>query len=132
RVIPFFSMRMVPGLEIPMLVRSGHWQLGLSGLAIVLGVAGQDAAMGAALFLVGAVSLWQLLLWKPLAVLHKPMLWILYLGYGAMGVGLLAAAAHLAGVGGDVLARSAAHVHIIGMGGFSILIIGMVTRTALG
>src|SRR5690606_11662094 len=36
RVIPFFATRMVPGLELPMLVRSGHVQLGLSTLAIVL------------------------------------------------------------------------------------------------
>src|SRR5690606_19053253 len=99
---------------------------------IVLGLAGQNPAMGVALFLVGAVSLWQLVCWKPLSILHKPMLWILYLGYGVMGLGLVAAAMHLAGIGGAILARSAAHVHIIGMGGFAILIIGMVTRTALG
>ncbi|MBB5215210.1 NnrS family protein [Parapusillimonas granuli] len=132
RVIPFFSMRMVPGLEIPMLVRSGHVQLGLSALAILLGLAGQGAAMGVALFLVGLVSLWQLGRWKPLAVLRKPMLWILYLGYGAIGVGLMVAAAQFSGVSSGVLARSATHVHLIGMGGFAVLIIGMVTRTALG
>src|SRR5690606_29894144 len=38
----------------------------------------------------------------------------------------------LLGLGGVFLARDAAHVHIIGMGGFAVLIIGMVTRTALG
>src|SRR5690606_27479045 len=31
-----------------------------------------------------------------------------------------------------LLARSATHVHLIGMAGFCILIIGMLTRTALG
>ncbi|WP_442593160.1 NnrS family protein [Parapusillimonas sp. JC17] len=132
RVIPFFSMRMVPGLEIPMLVRSGHVQLVLSAAAILLGLAGQGKAMGAALFVVGLVSLWQLARWKPLAVLHKPMLWILYLGYGAMGIGLMVAAVQLGGLSTGVLARNAAHVHLIGMGGFAVLIIGMLTRTALG
>src|SRR3546814_5008998 len=77
RVIPFFSMRMVPGLELPMQVRSGQFQLVVSVLAIDLGLAGLSLAMAAALAAVGLVSLWQVLRWKPLAVLHKPMLWIL-------------------------------------------------------
>ncbi|NGM87095.1 NnrS family protein [Parapusillimonas sp. SGNA-6] len=132
RVIPFFSMRMVPGLKIPMQIRSGQAQLAISALAIVLGLLGQPVPMAAALAVVGVISLVQLMRWKPLAVLHKPMLWILYLGYACMGVGLLFAAVQLSGLGAGVLARTAVHVHIIGMGGFAILIIGMVTRTALG
>jgi uncharacterized protein involved in response to NO len=125
-------MRMVPGLKIPMQIRSGQAQLAISALAIVLGLLGQPVPMAAALAVVGVISLVQLLRWKPLAVLHKPMLWILYLGYACMGVGLLVAAVQLSGLGAGVLARTAVHVHIIGMGGFAILIIGMVTRTALG
>ncbi len=132
RVIPFFSMRMVPGLEIPMQVRSGHAQMVIGTLAIVLGIAGQGPLMAVALAAVGLISLYQTLRWKPLAVLHKPMLWILYLGYIAMGVGLLFAAWHASGLAQGMLARAAVHVHIIGMGGFAVLIIGMVTRTALG
>ena len=38
RVIPFFSMRMVQGLQIPMLTRSGHVQMVFSALALVAGV----------------------------------------------------------------------------------------------
>src|SRR5690606_277359 len=52
RVIPFFSMRMVPGLQIPMQVRSGHVQMAVSVLAIVLGLAGQPRLMAAALAVV--------------------------------------------------------------------------------
>jgi uncharacterized protein involved in response to NO len=133
RVIPFFSMRMVPGLELPMQVRSGQFQLITSVLAIVFGLIGQNQAMAAALLVTGAISLWQLLRWKPVAVLHKPMLWILYLGYAFMGLGLILAALHIGQIGGSILfARAATHAHTIGMGGFAILIIGMVTRTALG
>lgn len=132
RVVPFFAMRAVPGLVIPMLTRSGQAQLILGVLAIILGLAGQKTAMAVALGLAGAISLYQIARWKPHAVLHKPILWILYLGYAAMGIGLLFAAVHLAGLGTGVLARTAVHVHIIGMAGFSVLIIGMVTRTALG
>ncbi len=132
RVIPFFAMRMVPGLDIPMQTRNGQIQLAVSVLAIAAGVAGFSAAMAVALAIVGVMSLWQLVLWKPDAVLRKPMLWILYLGYAAMGIGLLFAAWHASGLASGVLSRAAVHVHIIGMGGFAILIIGMVTRTALG
>lgn len=132
RVIPFFSMRMVPGLELPMQVRTGQAQLAVSVLAIAFGIAGLPVYMAVALAIAGIISLWQIASWKPLSVLHKPMLWILYLGYIAMGIGLLFAAFHASGLGTGILARSAVHVHIIGMGGFSVLIIGMLTRTALG
>ncbi len=132
RVIPFFAMRMVPGLELPMQVRSGQVQLALSAAAVVLGLAGLPVYMAAALAVVGIISLWQVSSWKPIAVLHKPMLWILYLGYVGMGIGLLFASLHSSGLAAGVLARSAVHVHIIGMGGFAVLIIGMLTRTALG
>lgn len=132
RVIPFFSMRMVPGLKIPMLVRSGHAQMVISVLAIIMGLLHQSVAMAVCLAIVGVISLVQLVYWRPLAVLRKPMLWILYLGYAFIGIGLLAAAAQLSGLGTGVFARSAMHVHLIGMAGFCILIIGMLTRTALG
>lgn len=132
RVVPFFAGRMVPGLEIPMLAGSGRIQLALGAAAIAAGLANLHAIMAGALAIVGLIGLYQVWRWKPLSVLHKPMLWILYLGYLGLALGLLAAAAHLSGLGGVYLARAAAHVHIIGMGGFAMLIIGMVTRTALG
>jgi len=132
RVIPFFAMRAIQGLNIPMLTRSGQAQLVLGVLAIALGLAGLAVPMALALAATGLVSLYQILRWKPQAVLQKPILWILYLGYAALGIGLLLAAAHVAGLGSAAFARAAVHVHVIGMAGFSVLIIGMVTRTALG
>ncbi|WP_345797057.1 NnrS family protein [Castellaniella sp. MT123] len=152
RVIPFFSMRMVPGLKIPMLTRSGHVQMVFSVLALIAGVLIQltgipmtpgsaphplPLVMAASLLITGLISLGQLLYWQPLAVLRKPMLWILYLGYAFIGIGLLAAAFQISHLFDPallhgVLARSATHVHLIGMAGFCVLIIGMLTRTALG
>ncbi|WP_369414119.1 NnrS family protein [Paracandidimonas lactea] len=132
RVIPFFAMRMVPGLEIPMLTRSGHAQMVLSVAAIAFSLLQAPVLMAITLAATGLIALWQLFCWKPAAVLRKPMLWILYLGYASMAVGLLVAACYEAGLGGGVLARAAVHAHVIGMGGFAVLIIGMVTRTALG
>ena len=132
RVVPFFAGRMVPGLDIPMLANSGRVQLVVGSVAILAGLFQLNVIMAIALAIVGLIGLYQVWRWKPLSVLHKPMLWILYLGYSCLALGLLAAAAHLLGAGGIFLARDAAHVHIIGMGGFAVLIIGMVTRTALG
>ena len=132
RVIPFFAMRMVPGLTLPMHLRTGHAQMVMGTLAIVLGLSGLTQPMAVVLVAVGIISLVQTVSWKPMAVLRKPMLWILYLGYMGLGMGLLFAAWHYSGFATGVLARSAVHIHIIAMGGFSLLIIGMVTRTALG
>jgi len=128
RVIPFFAMRAVAGLKIPMHTRSGHWQLAAGGLAVLFGLLNMPTAAAIALAVTGLIALVQLFAWKPLAVRQKPLLWVLYAGYAALGAGLLVAAAHAAGW----VVRPAWPVHVIGVGGFSVLIIGMVTRTALG
>lgn len=128
RVIPFFAMRAVPGLEIPMLTRSGQWQLAAGLVAILCMLAGWRLSAAAALAVAGLISLVQILAWKPWAVRRVPLLWILYAGYSGLGAGLLVAAAYYAGW----VLRAAWPVHVIGVAGFSVLVIGMVTRTALG
>lgn len=128
RVIPFFAMRAVPGLQLPMHLRSGQFQLGVGALAVLFLLLRLNGPLALALGLAGALSLLQVISWKPWAVWRKPLLWILYLGYAGLGAGLLVAAAQAAGLA----LRSAVHVHVIAVGGFSVLIIGMVTRTALG
>ncbi len=128
RVIPFFAMRAIDGLVIPMHQRSGAWQLAAGTLAIGFGLLGTARLQGACLAVAGAIALWQLASWRPWAVRRVPLLWILYAGYAALGAGLLLAAARAAGAG----PVAAWPVHVIGVAGFSVLIIGMVTRTALG
>lgn len=128
RVIPFFAMRAVSGLQIPMHTASGQWQLAAGAIAIVAQALGWAGLVAAGLVVAGAIALWQVLAWRPLAVRHVPMLWILYVGYAALGAGLLVAAAHAAGW----VLRAAWPAHVIGVAGFGVLIIGMVTRTALG
>jgi uncharacterized protein involved in response to NO len=128
RVIPFFAMRAVAGLQIPMHTASGQWQLGTGVLAVVCLLLGWTSGLVAALTLAGMLTLWQVLAWKPWAVRQVPLLWILYLGHAALGAGLLVAAAQ---AGGWVL-RLAWPVHVIAVAGFAVLTIGMVTRTALG
>lgn len=132
RVIPFFAMRAVPGLTLPMHARSGQWQLGAGALAIAAGVLGWTPVMIASLGVAGAIALVQVLTWRPWAVRRVPLLWILYVGYAAIGVGLWVAAAHASGWGVSWGLRAAWPDHVIGVAGFSVLIIGMVTRTALG
>jgi uncharacterized protein involved in response to NO len=128
RVIPFFAMRAVPGLQIPMHERSGQWQLVAAAVAIAALLAGWSWLQASALALAGSLALWQVLAWRPAAVRGRPLLWILYAGYSGLGVGLLASAAHAVGVA----MPSALSVHLVAMAGFSTLIIGMLTRTALG
>ncbi|WP_322996317.1 NnrS family protein [Castellaniella sp.] len=152
RVVPFFAMRMVQGLKIPMLMKSGQAQMIFSALALIAGVLVQITGtpmtpgsgphllpliMAASLAITGLISLGQLFYWKPLAIIRNPMLWILYLGYAFLGIGLLAAAWQFSNlfdpaILDGVLIRTATHVHLIGLAGFCILIIGMLTRTALG
>jgi len=128
RVIPFFAMRAVPGLQLPMHEKSSWVQLSAGALAVLFALMQWRVPQALALGVAGLVPLWQLLSWQPLAVRRKPLLWILYAGYAGLGLGLLLAAAQ---AGGAPL-RNAVHVHVIAMAGFSLLIIGMVTRTALG
>jgi uncharacterized protein involved in response to NO len=128
RVIPFFAMRAVPGLSIPKHLETGWVQLAACAVAVVSLLAGVAWLSAAALGLAGVLALVQLASWKPLAVRGNALLWIVYVGYAGMGVGLLLAALQYAGV--EV--PRVLPVHTIAMAGFSVLIIGMVTRTALG
>lgn len=128
RVIPFFATRAIPGLTIPMHLESGRVQVTIGGLAIVFLLVGWSVGVAVALFLAGLISLWQVLSWKPWAVRKVPLLWVLYIGYSGLGMGLIVAAVEASGVS----MPPALPVHLIGVGGFSVLIIGMVTRTALG
>lgn len=128
RVIPFFAMRAVQGLEVPNQMKTGWVQLGACAVAVVSLFAGISLLSAAALALAGVLALVQLISWKPMAVRSNALLWILYAGYAGIGIGLLMAALQYAGVD---LPR-VLPVHTIAMAGFSVLIIGMTTRTALG
>jgi uncharacterized protein involved in response to NO len=128
RVIPFFAMRAVHGLSIPKHQETGWVQLGACAVAVVSLLAGMAWLSAAALGLAGVLALVQLISWKPLAVRGNALLWILYVGYAGIGMGLLLAALQYAGI--EV--PRVLPVHTIAMAGFSVLIIGMVTRTALG
>ncbi len=128
RVIPFFAMRAVSGLQIPKHTRSGQVQLTLATLALLCWLFQFTVIAGILLFVSGLLSLWQVWQWQPGAVLKVPLLWVLYAGYALLGLGLMGFGGILAGLPW----RPPASIHMIGMGGFAVLIIGMITRTALG
>lgn len=128
RVIPFFAMRAVPGLNIPKHTETGWVQLGACAVAALSLLLGLQWLSAFALGLAGGLALVQVISWKPLAVRANALLWILYVGFGCVGLGLVLAALSAAGVD---LPRVLA-VHVIAMAGFSVMILGMVTRTALG
>jgi uncharacterized protein involved in response to NO len=132
RVIPFFAMRAVAGLDVPMHTGSGQWQLGAGALAVVAGLLGWAGVAALALAVAGALAVVQVVAWKPQAVRRVPLLWILYAGYAALGAGLLVAAAQIGPWNEGGALRTAWPAHVIATAGFSVLIIGMVTRTALG
>lgn len=65
--------------------------------------------------------------WRPWATLRTPLLWILHLSHGWLIVALLVLAAASAG-----LLPLSAVVHLLTVGLIAGLILGMITRTALG
>ena len=114
RVIPFFAMRAIPGLALPMQTRVGQVQLAACAAAVVFVFAGLSMAAAIALGSAGALALLQVVRWKPMAVRRNPLLWILYVGYAGLGLGLLATACTAAGLH-DV--PPALSVHMIAMAG---------------
>lgn len=129
RVIPFFAQRGA-NLDIPRSEKSGKYQLWLSALAVISLALGNHPVTSILLFILGAITLYQLYTWKPWGVRKVPLLWVLYFSYFFLGLGLIVAAAYF--FPGEAILPPATFVHLIGMGGFSVMIIGMMTRTALG
>ena len=129
RVIPFFAMRAVPGLEVNREIATGWINLILLLVAGTLQAVGLASRVEAVLLLVSAaVMAWQLLRWKPWRVVGRPMLWILYLGYAGVAAGIAALGAQTAGLP----VPDSLWIHILTVCGFSLLIMGMATRSSLG
>lgn len=128
RVIPFFASRALSHLTLDRHTRSGQVQATLAALGILFWVFDLNPWAALFLFAAGLLTFWHVIAWKPGSVLGTPLLWILYLGYLGLGLGLWAAAFYAM----DWTVRLSWPVHMLGMAGFGALIIGMITRTALG
>ncbi len=128
RVIPMFTLNAVRGLRQFKDPRLDRAAIGASVAAFVLDLAGVSGIALAVVALAAALLQGARLAgWGPQGTLRKPILWILHASYAWAVVGfVLMAAAAL----GAVPRTLSVHAFAVGLVGG--LIIGMITRTALG
>ncbi|MFO1196123.1 MAG: NnrS family protein [Burkholderiaceae bacterium] len=128
RVIPMFTANAIRGLSQFRDARLDRAAIAAGVLAFGLELAGAPAlaTVPAALAAAGlhAARLWG---WRPLATRARPILWILHAGYAWICVGFVM----LAAAGAGLVARPLA-LHAFALGAVGGLVIGMITRTALG
>ncbi len=128
RVIPMFTVNGIPGVR-PVS------RLNVNRACVILTVAAAAAwaflppspLVAAFAFAAGGAQLVRLAGWKPYATLRVPLVWILHLSMLWIVVGFIllgfAALGHVA---------QTAAFHVLAVGSMAGLILGMITRTALG
>jgi len=128
RVVPSFTRNAVPSAHIrawPRVDRAAMIALAAALLAAGTGMSGPLAGVLALIAAtLHALRLWT---WDPWCTRTRPILWILHLSYAWIPLGLLLLAAAHAG-----LIPELAAVHAFGTGAIGGMIVGMITRTALG
>ncbi len=128
RMIPGFTANAVPDSRPIVRVMRDRIALGLVGLASVGWLCGFPPLLAAALASAAACAqLARLAGWKPQRTVHHPILWILHLSYAWIPFGFFLMA--LAAFG---IVSSSTVFHALAIGSTAGLIIGMITRTALG
>lgn len=127
RVIPMFTTN-ATGVKTVTNARTDKLALAFTAAAGVAWVLALPAAL-TTLLASGAAAAQGVRLagWKPLRSLHNPLLWILHLSYAWIPIGFLLLA--LAEYG---LVPQSAAIHVLAVGALAGLILGMITRTALG
>jgi uncharacterized protein involved in response to NO len=128
RVIPGFTANAVPGTKP--LVREPYDRLGLvlTVLACLSWILRAPAPMTAAFATsAGVAQMIRLIGWKAYRTLGNPLLWILHLSYAWLSLGFLLLAAAALG-----LLPASSAIHVLAIGAMSGMMIGMMTRTALG
>jgi len=128
RVIPGFTKNAVQGSTPIVNEKRDRISIALTALACIGWVAGLPAPLTAALaFAAAAAQLSRVAGWKPHVTFRNPLLWILHLSYAWIPVGFI-----LLGLAALQLAPASAAIHVLAIGATAGLIIGMITRTALG
>jgi uncharacterized protein involved in response to NO len=128
RVIPGFTKNAVQGSEPIVNVKRDKISIALTALASIGWVCSFPAPLTASLaFAAAAGQLTRLVGWKPQCTLRNPLLWILHLSYAWIPVGFI-----LLGLATLQLVPASAAIHALAIGATAGLIIGMITRTALG
>lgn len=132
RVIPMFTengLRQALGRQVSLPRRDwlDHSGTGATLGAVLLWIGNAGAWAAGVSMLAAALMLLRSLLWRPWLTWRVPLLWILHAGHFWIPAGLALLACAQVGW----LPRSAA-LHAFGIGATGGLIIGMITRTALG
>jgi len=128
RVIPGFTANMAPGSAPKGSALAARANIALALAASVSWTAGLPAWPTAILAAAsGALQLARVACWSPQHTLRYPLLWVLHLSYAWIGAGFLLLASAALGIGSVSSA-----MHAIAVGGMSGLMLGMMTRTAIG
>ncbi|HQY28971.1 MAG TPA: NnrS family protein [Burkholderiaceae bacterium] len=128
RVIPSFTANALPGIRQYRRRWLDVLALAATAAALLLVLLGAPAAPTvAACVVAAALQAARLAGWNPVAARRQALLWILHVSYAWIPVGLVLLAC---GVAGKL--PISAGVHALTLGAISGLIMGMITRTALG
>lgn len=128
RVIPMFTRNGAPGSQPVTIAWREKTSIALLAATALAWVAGLPPALVAAVaFAAAGMNALRLIGWAPFATLRVPLLWILHLAYAWIVAGLVLLGFAALGIGSASTA-----FHALAVGGMSGLIIGMITRTALG
>jgi len=130
RVIPFFTEKAVPGAVLrrrDWVEAGGFATLGAAALADLVW---PNGALSGGLFLAAGVVQavrWQGWYGRNHGIWRRPILWVLYVGYLWVVVGLA-----LRGLAGFGLFPRALVLHALTLGGIGVLTLGMMSRVILG
>ena len=128
RVIPMFTRNAVPDARPVQDARRDRWALVLTVLAGAAWTFGLEARLTASLAVFAAVGQGARLIgWQPWRAWKNPLLWILHVSYFWIPFGFALLALSELGY----IAASAA-LHVLTVGALAGLVMGMITRTALG
>ena len=128
RVIPGFTANAIPGVKPVMNDKRDKISIALTALAALAWVTHLPGPLAGSLAMAaGVAQATRVLGWMPHVTLRKPILWILHLSYAWIPVGLF-----MLGLAAWGMTTSSAAFHVLTIGSMAGLIIGMITRTALG
>jgi len=128
RVIPGFTANMALGSQPKTSERADQANIVLALAAGVSWTSGMPPMLTAVLAgASGALQLARLAWWSPHRTVRYPLLWVLHLAYAWIAAGFLMLASAALGIG-----TISSAMHALAIGGMSSMILGMITRTAIG
>ena len=130
RVIPFFTRNPLPGME------PRQWPLvefcAVAGVVVLLllELIGSDLLtipLAILSMLLGAIHLLRLSGWYDSRIWQRPIIWVLHIAYGSIGIGFCLKGAALLG-----WVPNSSAIHAFAYGGIGMITLGMMSRVSLG